>query len=76
MAALHDGDKFLIEQYAVSTALGGLELPQRSPSKNYRILVGGASEGFDDFGDLPFVIDEIRELKMFFLMLKNYQMSA
>jgi len=66
MAVLYDGSGFLIEKYAVATALGGLELPQDAPDKNYQVLLGGASEGFDDFGDLPFVREEIRDIKSVF----------
>ncbi len=63
MAALHDGEKFLVEKWA-SAVSPGLELvdPQRTPRKNVRMLVGALTEAVQGFAPLPAVEAEAEAL--------------
>lgn len=64
-AALHDGDRFLIEKYAVVTIpammLTDTEPPVRM--ENARVLLNGISEGVQGFDPLPGVEHEFEELR-------------
>ena len=59
LAALHDGEQFLIEQFAVATtpAIGLTEVPGVSDTPN--LLIGGLSEGVQGFAPLPSVTREV-----------------
>jgi CHAT domain-containing protein len=61
MGALHDGERFLIERYAVAVTPGlHLTDPKALSREQSRILLAGLSEQVDDaFGPLPFVPGEL-----------------
>lgn len=61
-AALHDGQRFLVERYALGVT-PGLALTDAAPftAANHHILFNGLSEGVQDFGSLPHVVAEIRQ---------------
>ncbi|MCU0568108.1 MAG: CHAT domain-containing protein [Oculatellaceae cyanobacterium Prado106] len=64
MAVLHDGQHYLIEEYAIALT-PGLELfdiPDR-PSPNPKVLVGGISEAHQGFAALPGVAQEVANLQ-------------
>lgn len=68
MAALHSGSQFLIEEYAIATALGNLRIPEQKPSRNFRLLIGGisAKPDFGDFSALPYISEEIKNISTVF----------
>lgn len=59
-AALYDGEKFLIEKYAIVTT-PGLQLtdPQPAPRENFEALLVGLSESVQGFPPLPNVPEEL-----------------
>ena len=59
-AALYDGERFLVEKYAIVTT-PGLQLtdPQPSPRENFEALLVGLSEGVQGFPPLPNVPKEL-----------------
>lgn len=65
-SALHDGKQFLIEKYALVIAPGlCLEEPQTSrpqKGKKSQVLLGGLSEGVQDFSPLPYAKYELEQL--------------
>ena len=63
MAALHDGEQFLIQKYAVAVT-PGLELmdPQPIDRSRLELLLNGVSESVQGFAPLPFVEDELEVL--------------
>ena len=64
MAALHDGQQFLISKYAVATT-PGLKLtdPRPLPRGQTRMLAMGLSEAVQGFPALPYVADELAALQ-------------
>ncbi|MFP8875348.1 MAG: CHAT domain-containing protein [Myxococcota bacterium] len=60
MAALHDGERFLVERFAVAIT-PGLDLTDPRPvdRKRLRALLGGVSEGVGGFEALPGVVEEL-----------------
>lgn len=65
VAALSDGQRFLIERFAVATAPGlTLVEPQalRVDKKALQVMVSGLTESVQDFPALPFVAEEMSEL--------------
>ncbi|MBW2390104.1 MAG: CHAT domain-containing protein [Deltaproteobacteria bacterium] len=67
MAALHDGEKFLIERHPVATT-PSLELSDPHPMEHsgVEILLGGLAESTQGFASLPYVRDELSQIgKMF-----------
>jgi CHAT domain-containing protein len=64
MAALHDGEVFLIQKYAVATT-PGLQLtdPRPLPRGRTRILAAGLSQAVQGFTPLPNVTQEIETLQ-------------
>ncbi|HEY9642456.1 MAG TPA: CHAT domain-containing protein, partial [Coleofasciculaceae cyanobacterium] len=60
MAALYDGQQYLVEKYGVAIA-PGLQLPDPQPLENRRLktLVAGLSEARDNFPALSFVKAEV-----------------
>lgn len=60
-AALHDGERFLVERYAIATA-PGLHLldPRPVAETDFRPLVNGLAIGVQGFPPLPYVEEEIR----------------
>jgi CHAT domain-containing protein/tetratricopeptide (TPR) repeat protein len=65
MAALYDGQQYLIEKYNVAIT-PGLELlaPQPLANKQLKILVGGLSESRQGFSALPGVESEVQQIKL------------
>ncbi|WP_370567678.1 tetratricopeptide repeat protein [Limnothrix sp. FACHB-881] len=62
MAALHDGDSYLIEKYSVANfvTLGDLNKTDRlKPPDQSRIAAFGRTTGNGDFKPLPYVADEV-----------------
>ncbi len=63
MAALHDGEKYLIEQYQVAIAPGLQLLNPRPIARNQiKALLGGLTEGSEEFSPLPGVQAEVTEI--------------
>jgi CHAT domain-containing protein len=62
MAALYDGNKFLIEKYAVSYSLG-LNFQVDKPKKDGDLLAFGLSVPVKNFPPLPFVKQEIAKVE-------------
>lgn len=63
MAALHDGEQFLIEKYALATTPGlSLTDPRPLPRSNTRILAAALTEGVQGFAPLPHVADELKTI--------------
>lgn len=64
MAALYDGQHFLIEDYGVALT-PGLKLlsPQPIPRDNLKILAAGLSEARQGFSPLSYVLSEIEAVK-------------
>lgn len=82
MSALHDGDKFLIEKYAVAVT-PGLELMEaKSVSQvQARIMISGLSEEKDGFPALVNVPAEVAKIEKLYgqsnsLMNKSFQHDA
>ena len=64
MAALYDGDRFLIEDYAVALT-PGLKLlnPQPWDTSKLRVLVAGITESQQGRAPLPYVNGEVKKIK-------------
>jgi CHAT domain-containing protein len=64
MAALHDGQQFLISKYAVATT-PGLKLtdPRPLPRGDMRMLALGLTEAVQGFSALPYVASELEALQ-------------
>jgi CHAT domain-containing protein/tetratricopeptide (TPR) repeat protein len=79
MAALYDGQQYLVEKYsvAVTPSLQLLE-PQRLARKQFQILVGGLSEARQGFEPLPSVKDEVQQIgsKLSGQVLLNQQFTS
>jgi CHAT domain-containing protein len=67
MAALHDGEKFLVSKYALATT-PGLDLTDPHPIKRERVkvLTAGVSDSVQGFPPLPFVPNELDAIKRLF----------
>lgn len=64
MSALHDGERFLIEKYASAFTLEFyLSNPHRMLPENTKALIMGISESTQGFPELPYVKQEINEIK-------------
>lgn len=63
MAALHDGKQYLIEQYRIAIA-PSLQLfnPKSLALTQLKVLVGGLTQGSQEFTALPGVKQEVREI--------------
>jgi len=67
MAALHDGEKFLIQKYAIATTPGLTLTDARSLNREQvHLLSMGLSEGVQGFAPLPNVQLEIQEIQDLF----------
>lgn len=68
VAALYDGKGFLVERFAFATAPGlTLVEPQALASREeLRVLVNGLTESVQNYPALPFVEDEMKELRAIF----------
>ena len=64
LAALHDGNQFLINKYAIAIT-PGLDLtdPQPIGSKGLKILAAGLTESVQNFPALPFVTEELKAIQ-------------
>lgn len=71
IAALHDGQQYLIEQYSIALSPGLQLLPPRwqtrspeaaLPSEQLRTLAGGLSEARQGFSSLPGVVQEVEQI--------------
>jgi CHAT domain-containing protein/Flp pilus assembly protein TadD len=64
MSALHDGQRYLIEQYSIALA-PSLQLlpPQPLERQQMKGLVGGLSEARQGFAELPNVMDEVEQIQ-------------
>lgn len=67
MAALHDGERFLIARYAVATS-PGLDLTDPQPIDRTRVqlLSSGLTQSVQGFPPLPYVADEISRIRSVF----------
>ena len=70
MAALYDGNEYLIQKYALAVVLGNLKLPVSEPNTQIKALIGGVSEKppfqtpkEEQFGPLKYVDQEIAGIK-------------
>lgn len=63
MAALHDGNQYLIERYRV-VITPGLQLlnPQPLSHQQLQVLVGGLSQGSQNYTALPGVAQEVKQI--------------
>ncbi|MGD1952362.1 MAG: CHAT domain-containing protein [Leptolyngbyaceae cyanobacterium] len=80
MAALSDGEQFLVEKYAIAATFGDLKIPEDPRQKTFRLLAAGLSADPkspqtkiseeesppDIFGPLFFVDEEINKIKQKF----------
>jgi CHAT domain-containing protein len=64
MAALHDGERFLVERFALAVT-PGLELtdPRRLETASARVLIGGVSQSVDGFPALEHVPAELASVQ-------------
>jgi len=64
LAALYDGEKYLIEKYSIALT-PGLQLlpPQPLKKEQLRVLLAGISEANQNFPALPSVEQELKEIK-------------
>ena len=63
MAALHDGEQYLVEKYNIALTPTLQLLSSRSlSSDNLRVLAGGLAEARQGFSALPAVTDEVNEI--------------
>ncbi|OUL34818.1 hypothetical protein BV372_13105 [Nostoc sp. T09] len=62
MAALHDGDRYLLEKYSVALSPGLRLFPQGLERKKLGVLAAGLAEARQGFSSLPAVTGEIKEV--------------
>ncbi|WP_208099123.1 CHAT domain-containing protein [Nostoc sp. 106C] len=62
MAALHDGDRYLLEKYSVALSPGLQLFPQGLQRKKLGVLAAGLAEARQGFSSLPAVTGEIQEV--------------
>lgn len=64
VAALHDGNQFLLEQYNIAYT-PGLQLvdPRPIQSQELRVVTAGLSEARQGFSALPNVVDEVNQIQ-------------
>ncbi len=67
IAALHDGEKFIIEKYAIANT-PGLNITDSKPitANNAQLLAIGLSESVQGFPALPHVADELENINKIF----------
>lgn len=67
MAALHDGEQFLVARYAVATS-PGLDLTDPHPINRARVLLlsGGLTKAVQGFPPLPYVAEEVSYIHTLF----------
>lgn len=64
MAALHDGNHYVIEKYSVALNLGTqLTAPKVLQKGKYKVLAAGVSKATDGLKELPWVPDELKAIE-------------
>jgi CHAT domain-containing protein len=64
LAALHDGQHYLLEEFAIATTPGlALTDPQPLPSDKLTVLLNGLTESVQDFPPLPDVAKELDNIQ-------------
>jgi CHAT domain-containing protein len=64
LASLHDGERFLIEEFAVAVTPGlSLVEPRAIERKKAQVLLSGLSEAVQGFPSLEFVPDELQQIE-------------
>ena len=63
MSVLYDGEKYLIEKYAVAISPGLQLLPKGLQEKQLSILAVGLTEGRQGFTPLPGVVGEMKQIR-------------
>ena len=79
MTALHDGEQFLIEKFAVATTPSlNLTDPKPIDRAKVRLLTGGLTQAVQGFPSLPFVEKEINTIRTLYQggQLLNAEFSA
>ena len=67
LAALHDGQQFLIEKYALAiTPSLTLTEPRPLPHDRMQLLAAGVADAVDNFPALPRVAEELRRIQAFY----------
>lgn len=62
-AALHNGEGFLVEKYALAVSPGLLLTePTELAAEGQQVLIGGLSQGVQGFSELPYVAAEVRSI--------------
>ena len=63
VAALYDGEKYLVEDYAIALAPGLQLLPSKAlDNKSVEAVIGGLSQAHQGFAALPGVENEVQEI--------------
>jgi len=78
MAALHDGEQFLIHHYAIATTPGlTLTDPRPLPQEKMQVLLGGLSESVQGFPPLPNVNEELENIQQLYegKIIKNREFN-
>ena len=78
LAALHDGEQFLVARYAVVTTPGlTLTDPRPLPRERAQLLLNGLTESVQGFAPLPFVAEELQSIHKIYggRMLQNGQFT-
>ena len=63
MAALHDGDRYLLEKYSIAYSPGLQLFPQGLARKKLNVLIAGLTEARQGFSALPGVETEISQIE-------------
>ena len=67
LAALHDGQQFLVQKYALAiTPSLTLTAPQPLPQQNLQVLAAGVAQAVEGFPALPFVQAELRTVQQLY----------
>ncbi len=78
LAALHDGEQFLIARYALVTTPGlTLTDPRPLPRERAQLLLNGLTESVQGFAPLPFVAEELQSIHKLYggRLLQNGQFT-
>ena len=79
LSALHDGERFLIERYALATT-PGLTLTDPRPLSRERVqlLMNGLTDGVQGFPPLPYVAQELDAIQKLYggTVLRNQQFTV
>ena len=79
LSALHDGERFLIERYALATT-PGLTLTDPRPLSRERVqlLMNGLTDGVQGFPPLPYVAQELEAIQKLYggTVLRNQQFTV